>query len=147
MFGNAFSVNTNMLSDSRYAAENYMDKVIPANSNVLGIGHGKYLPRIEYRRFNLVESTKISEEISASEEYDYVITTSAFDPLKRFKPDSSNYKTYEKLLEGELPYELLSEIKSKPKWDFTRLGGASTNLDKINPSIKVYIRNSGDSAT
>ncbi len=144
MFAHAFLVDSIMVHDSRYATERKMDSMIPATSKVLGIGLSKYLPRTEYRKFEMLTSG--GDELSAQEikeidsgYYDYIVTTSAFNVIKRFNESSETYKVVEKLIDGDANYNLLFKKSYQPKWNFLDLKGVSSNINKINPEIAVYI--------
>ena len=144
MFAHAFSVDLIMVNDSRYIAETKMDSMIPSTSKVLGIGLNKYLPRTEYRKFEMYTSG--SDELSPKEikkidsgYYDYIVTTSAFDVIQRFNESSETYKVVKKLIDGNTNYNLLFQEHFQAKWNLLDLKGVSSNINKINPAIAVYI--------
>ncbi len=144
MFAHAFFVDLIMVHDPRYTTEIKMDSMIPDTSRVLGIGDSKYLPRTEYRKFEMLTSGK--GELSAQEikeidsgYYDYIVTTSAFNVIQRFDESSETYKFIAKLIDGDTNYNLLFKESFQPKWNFLDLKGVSSNISKINPEIAVYI--------
>ncbi len=148
MFAQAFSVDMIMIHDSRYAAERKMDLSIPKTSNVFGLGDIKYLPRFEYRELDAYEiAHRLSEEDVDAGTYDYIVTTSAYDALERlekYKSKSTTYRVMEKIIKGNTPYQVFYKQKSQPQWNFLNLGGVSTNLDKINPEITIYVNSGKD---
>ena len=144
MFAHAFSVDLIMVNDSRYITETKMDSMIPASAQVFGIGINKYLPRTEHRNFELITSG--GDELSAQEikkidsgDYDYIVTTSAFNVRQRFDKSSKTYEVVKKIIEGNTYYHLLFKQQFQPKFHFLELEGVSSNLNKINPEITVYI--------
>ena len=145
MFAHAFSVDLIMVNDSRYIAETKMDSMIPASAKVLGIGINKYLPRTENRKFELLTSG--GDELSAQEikkinsgYYDYIVTTSAFNVSQRFDESSGTYQVVKKIIDGNADYPLLFKQQFQPKFHFLELEGVSSNINKINPEITVYIK-------
>lgn len=150
MFAQAVSVDMIMINDSRYATEKKMDLSIPKPSQVLGIGDVEYLPRLEYRDLSAYKTAhRLSEEDVDAGTYDYIITTSAYDILERherFKSKSTTYKMVEKIVNGETQYQVFYQNNHQPKWNFLNFEGVSSNLDKINPEITIYVhsRNSAN---
>ncbi|ESA34759.1 dolichyl-phosphate-mannose-protein mannosyltransferase [Leptolyngbya sp. Heron Island J] len=143
MFVQAFSVDIVMINDARYVTEKEMDLTIPKTSYVLGIGDVEYLPRFEYRGFDAYETThRLSEEEIDAGIYDYIITTSAYDILERhkqYKSKSTTYKMVDKIVNGDTQYQVFYQNSYQPKWNLLNFEGVSSNLDKINPEIIIYV--------
>ena len=71
--------------------------------------------------------------------YDYIVTTSAFNVIKRFDESSQTYQVIKKIIDGNADYHLLFKQQFQPKLNLLDLAGVSSNLNKINPEIAVYL--------
>ena len=143
MFVQALSVDIIMINDARYTTEKSMDLTIPKTAYVLGIGDVEYLPRFEYRGLDAYDTThRLSEEEIDAGTYDYIITTSAYDILERhkqYKSKSTTYKMVDKIVNGDTQYQVFYQNSYQPKWNLLNFEGVSSNLDKINPEIIIYV--------
>jgi 4-amino-4-deoxy-L-arabinose transferase-like glycosyltransferase len=135
----AASVDINMVNDSRYHVEDWMKKHIAREASIALVGFWECLPRTP--RFTHVElfSPPSSQTIQAAGPEYLVI-----NPEITF----GEADFYEKLILSLRDYALVLRYRSPRKWvlldhDSIRKDGREyvySNLDKINPEIKIYRR-------
>ncbi|MBE9129031.1 glycosyltransferase family 39 protein [Coleofasciculus sp. LEGE 07092] len=135
------SINSLMTQDSRYYVEKWMKQNIRGDALVLGIGHKEYLPRLQNFKYVSLQSPSLSNSYLLQLNPDYVVTTSSFD-IRRSKKGTSRYQLFSSLYNEKNSYKLVLKYKSKPRWNLLRhqekLSYKDTNLDKINPEIRIY---------
>ncbi len=136
------SVNILMSQDSRYYVEKWLSKNISDSDLILSIGQQEYLPRLEiYDEVMNTRSPSLSNDYLLEVNPDYIITTSSFD-IRRSKPGTTRYDFFNSLKEEKYGYKLVLKYQSQPTWNLLKpdkkLTYHDTNLDKINPEIRVY---------
>jgi hypothetical protein len=133
----AASVDVLLVSDGRYAAERWIRDHIPAGSRVMAVGYDLYVPRLD--KLDVITSTEPTlEEVSAASP-DYLITTSIFDEW-RFRDSPRSLEFLQALTAGKTQYRLALVERGHPPFNLLHLDGVRTNLDKINPEIRIYQR-------
>lgn len=147
----SFSVNILMLQDSRYYAENWMKNNFIKNANIAVVGSQVYQPRFEAVKASSVKSISAKElpAVLATETFDYILVSSSYN-IDRFPPETEEYQGFRELAAEKSRYRLVFQHKSEPKWNFIELQKFSyaefydprfktSNLNKINPEIKIFI--------
>lgn len=127
--------------DARYTAERWLAGNVPRDARIAVLGPLEYLPRLH--GFNWKQRTELLRAIEGMNP-EYVVVNADYaaraeDPRAR--------ELYAKLASGEAGYELALSARTPLDWPFQldeyvrRRGDAlPTNLDKINPEIRVYRR-------
>ena len=134
------SVNLLMMRDSRYAAEAWLRAHVPAGATVGYFGPLAYLPRPGTLAFAEVEA---SPEGMAAATPEFLVVNAEFARRRR------NFAFYEPFFVGIQPaYRPVAYFKSPPGpallandpvfWNGVE--DLFTNLDKINPEIRVFAR-------
>ena len=130
-----------MVKDSRYKVESLIKQNINPNKSIVLFGKSKYLPRMRY--FNQIKYIpKPNRKHLSFIKPDYFILNSDF--TKKFK----NKTLYFKPDKGKLAYRLILQYRYNPPWILLNHRNIyknnkkviSTNLDKINPEIKIFKR-------
>lgn len=127
--------------DSRYAVERWFESNVSRGARVAVLGPLEYLPRLH--GFNWKQRTELLRAVLGMGP-DYVVVNTDYaaraeDPRAR--------ELYAQLASGEAGYELALSERTRLEWPFRldeyvrRRGDAlPTNLDKLNPEIRVYRR-------
>lgn len=127
--------------DSRYAVERWFEKGVPGTARIAVLGTLEYMPRLH--GFNWKQRTELLRAIEGMNP-EYVVVNADYaaraeDPRAR--------ELYLRLASGQAGYELALSERTAIEWPFRldeyvrRRGDAlPTNLDKINPEIRVYRR-------
>ena len=139
---NGASVPRLMRADSRYVVEQYLAEHVKPGARVAYTGHAEYLPRIQ--RFEAFEVVPEGDILTAAG-VDVLVVSWPYAVRFRGKPEV--WQFYEQLESGALPYRLTLRAKASirtPLALFSRLNADEaspfTNLNKINPEIRVYER-------
>jgi 4-amino-4-deoxy-L-arabinose transferase-like glycosyltransferase len=139
---NGASVPRLMHADSRYLVEKYLAEHVKPGTRVAYTGHAEYLPRIQ--RFDAFEVAPEGDILTAAS-IDVLVVSWPY--AVRFRSRPGVWKFYEQLESGALPYRLTLRAKAPirtPLGLFSRLNAEEasrfTNLNKINPEIRVYER-------
>lgn len=142
-FGIVRCVSLDLLleSDARYTAERWLASNVRHDARIAVLGPLEYLPRLH--GFNWKQRTELLRAIDGMDP-EYVVVNADYaaraeDPRAR--------ELYTKLESGEAGYESALAVRTRLDWPFQldeyvrRRGDAlPTNLDKINPEIRVYRR-------
>jgi hypothetical protein len=131
----AASVNVLLASDTRYDAEEWIRGHIAPGSRVLAVGHQSYLPRLP--GLDVLYNTEPDLQALAELEPDYVLLTSIFEDW-RFRNDPEALAFLRDIRAGRTPFALVYSQQSRPRLNLLSLDGVRTNLDKINPRIRIY---------
>lgn len=147
----SFSVNILMLQDSRYYAENWLKNNFIKNANVAVVGPQVYQPRFEAVEASSVKSISAQDIpfVLARETFDYILVSSSYN-IDRFPPETKEYQGFRELAAEKSRYRLVFQHKSTPKWNFIepqKFSSAgfydprfkTSNLNKINPKIKIFM--------
>ncbi|MGD9973726.1 MAG: ArnT family glycosyltransferase [Desulfatirhabdiaceae bacterium] len=141
-----FIVSDMMHHDSRYAAEAWIQKNIPVSASIMGIGMINSLPRMhpDYPFYQI----KIFPSIiyQSGDRPEYLITTSLYgsERLKKFHYEALAFKRLEN---NETDYQEVFSYRYVPFLNILDIRDIISNLDKINPMIKIYRRSPADKAT
>jgi hypothetical protein len=130
-------VDALLVSDGRYAAERWIRDHIPAGEHVMVIGYDLYLPRLDGHHVITNLEPVLDDITPASPQY--LITTSIFDEW-RFRASPPSLAFFKALTSGKTIYRLAYVARGRPRFNFLDLDGVRTNLDKINPEIRIYQR-------
>jgi hypothetical protein len=133
----AASVDALLVSDGRYAAERWIQDHIPAGEHVMAIGYDLYLPRLD--GLDVITNVEPVLEDVSPESPPYLITTSIFDEW-RFRDSPRSLAFFQALTSGKTIYQLVYVGRGRPRFNLLDLDGVRTNLDKINPEIRIYRR-------
>jgi 4-amino-4-deoxy-L-arabinose transferase-like glycosyltransferase len=133
----AGSVDALMIVDGRYGAQRWMRENIPAGGRVMAVGYDVYLPRFDNLDLLLRPDPTLEELIGA--QTDYLVTTSLFDE-RRLTEYPKQMEFFQAVLAGRTPYRLVVTSRGRPPFNLLDLDGVRTNLDKINPEIRIYRR-------
>lgn len=127
--------------DSRYAVERWFAGNVPRTARIAVLGTLEYQPRLH--GFNWKQRTELLRAVAGMNP-EYVVVNADYaaraeDPRAR--------ELYAQLASGEAGYELALSERTAIEWPFRldeyvrRRGDAlPTNLDKLNPEIRVYRR-------
>lgn len=141
LFGRALSIDILMLTDTRYAAERWLQRHAATSAVVAATGLPEYLPRREVRPWvEMPAATEALERLRPD-----VVVFNA-DYMRRFGPESPRFHFVRRLRTGESRYRLAARHTARPRWlplvwerpfrdDREDL---FTNLDKIGPTIEIY---------
>lgn len=136
----AFSIDILMANDSRYAVEKWMRQHASAQDFIGLVGHVEYLPRMgSFARKHYLLKPLIPA--LAAVKPDYLILNADIKYGER--------EFYTRLETGASGYTLVLQYRTDVKWlllnrDSIFSNGRKeifTNLDKINPEIKVFKKN------
>ena len=128
-------------NDARYAVERWFDANVPKQSRIAVLGTLEYMPRLP--GFNWKQRTELERAVAGMNP-EYVVVNADYaaraeDPRAR--------ELYARLASGETGYELVLAERARLAWPFrideyVRARGDSlpSNLDKLNPEIRVYRR-------
>ena len=134
----ATSVNVLLAGDARYAAERWLHQNLAPGSRVMAVGYPMYLPRFA----NLDVVTCLRPTLAMLPEApDYIVLTSVFEEW-RFADDPEALRFFKALKAGRTPYQLAFSYRARPALNLVDIKGVRTNLDKINPRIRIYRRES-----
>lgn len=133
----AASVDVLLVSDARYSAERWIRENVSRDRRVMAVGYAMYLPRFG----NLEVATSVRPTVEELEHMapDYLVLTSVFEEW-RFRNEPASLTFFQQLRTGRLPYELVYSHWARPAISLLDLRGVRTNLDKVNPRIKIYRR-------
>ncbi|MGE0456009.1 MAG: ArnT family glycosyltransferase [Vicinamibacteria bacterium] len=128
-------------ADPRYAAEDWLRSNLAPDARVALLGPLEYLPRPQGAHWKQrAELVRAIEGMAP----DYVIINA--DYARRVE-DARARELYEGLASGKLGYEPAFSRRSEIPWPFRldewlreRAESIPTNLDKLNPEIRVYRR-------
>jgi len=128
-------------NDARYAVERWFQGNVEKQSRIAVLGTLEYMPRLH--GFNWKQRTELERAVAGMNP-DYVVVNADFaaraeDPRAR--------DLYAKLASGEAGYELVLAERTRLAWPFqldeyvrARGDALPSNLDKLNPEIRVYRR-------
>ena len=132
----AASVDARLLADSRYAVEAYVREHAPtpqAARSAVGVGRRKHIPRFRWMPWDRVLRTR--GKVLAKTGARYV----AFNLTDMRR--GSELAFYERMLRGELGYNLVLLYRGKPLFDFIGAGALGTSSQRfINPEIALFER-------
>jgi hypothetical protein len=132
----AASVDTRLLADSRYAVEAWVREHAPspqAARSAVGVGRRKHVPRFRWIPWDRVLRTR--GKVLAKERASYV----AFNLTDMRR--GSEIAFYERMLRGELGYNLVLLYRGKPLFDLIGAGALGTSSQRfINPEIALFER-------
>jgi len=128
-------------SDARYTVERWFETSVPRTSRIAMLGPLEYMPRLH--GFNWKQRSELLRAVEGMRPEFVVVNVDyaarAEDPRAR--------ELYAKLASGEAGYELALSERTRLDWPFrldeyvrSRGDALPTNLDKINPEIRVYRR-------
>lgn len=128
----ALSADLNMVNDSRYAAERWLQDQAPLPRQAAAVGRIKHAPRIETIDWPRVFRKNGRVLQRRGLRYVVVNVTDLRSPEER--------AVYERLLAGEFGYRLVKEFQWQSSWDLLDTSGSYTTLDLVNPRIAVFER-------
>jgi len=131
------SVDLLMVKDSRYQAEKWMRENIGTETLVGVMDSKEYLPRLDGFRWAMIKFPLRDVE---QESPDYILVNVEY--MRRHDPKSPKYKFYLDLTQKKLKYRPAASFKYESPWVLIRPGSVLTNLEKINPEIRVYKKTS-----
>jgi len=131
------SVDLLMVKDSRYQAEKWMRENIGTETLVGVMDSKEYLPRLDGFRWAMIKFPLRDVE---QESPDYILVNVEY--MRRHDPKSPKYKFYLDLTQKKLKYRPAAGFKYESPWVLIRPGSVLTNLEKINPEIRVYKKTS-----
>jgi Dolichyl-phosphate-mannose-protein mannosyltransferase len=132
----AASLNVLLAGDARYAAERWLGQNLTPRSRVMAVGYAMYLPRFD----NLDVVTCLRPTLAMLPDApDYLVLSSFFEEW-RFADDPEALEFFKALKAGRTPYQLAFSYRARPALNLVDVRGVRTNLDKINPRIRVYRR-------
>lgn len=127
-------VDWRMLSDSRYAAQEWLRDNLDPSVPVLALGREHHLPHLE-----AFERTERTEAIGANpglSRFEAIVTTSNVYPQ-----DDQTRSLLRDLEEGLAPYACAWSSGDRHRLQsLVSLEGVFTNLDKLDPRIRIYRR-------
>jgi 4-amino-4-deoxy-L-arabinose transferase-like glycosyltransferase len=128
-------------NDSRYAVEEWLNRNVDRRARIAVLGPLEYLPRLT--GFNWKQRTELVRAVEHMHP-DYVVVNADF---ARRAEDPRAREVYARLESGELGYALALAHRTTLAWPFRldaylreREGVIHSNLEKINPEIKVFRR-------
>ncbi len=132
----AASIDTMVIADSRYKAISWMEENVEGDALVSGVGYTYYLPPLySYRTRHLGRTPSVA--LLAEIDPEYIVTSSIYE-MGLFPEETEGYEFFAKLHRGELGYELVFQHQGQPIYSLLNRKGIITNLDKINPEIRVF---------
>jgi 4-amino-4-deoxy-L-arabinose transferase-like glycosyltransferase len=129
------SVDLLMAKDSRYQVEKWMRDNIGAEALVGVMDSKEYLPRLDGFRWTMIKFPLRNFE---QEKPDYILINVEY--MRRHDPKGPKYKFYLDLTQKKLKYRLAAGFKYESPWILMSPGSVLTNLEKINPEIRIYKR-------
>jgi hypothetical protein len=131
----AASVDLLMAKDSRYQVETWMRDNIGTESLIGVMDSKEYLPRLDGFHWTMIKfPLRDFEQMKP----DYILINVEY--MRRHDPKSPKYKFYLDLTQKKLNYRLAVSCKFRPNWVLMSPGSVLTNLEKINPEIRIYKR-------
>lgn len=127
--------------DARYAVERWFQANVPRHSRIAVLGTLEYMPRLH--GFDWKQRTELERAVAGMNP-DYVVVNADYaaraeDPRAR--------DLYARLASGAAGYELVLAERTRLNWPFrldeyvrARGDALPSNLDKLNPEIRVYRR-------
>ncbi len=131
----AASVDLLMWKDSRYQVEKWMKSHLGPDDLVGVMDSKEYLPRLEGFHWMMIKFPLPDFE---ERQPDYILVNVEY--MRRHDPNSQKYKFYLDLTQKKLRYRLVAGYKYKSPWILIRPESVLTNLEKINPEIRIYKR-------
>jgi 4-amino-4-deoxy-L-arabinose transferase-like glycosyltransferase len=129
------SVDLLMAKDSRYQVEKWMRDNIGTEALVGVLDSKEYLPRLDGFRWTMIKFPLRDFE---QEKPDYLLINVEY--MRRHDPKGPKYKFHLDLTQKKLKYRLAASYKFNSKWILMSPGSILTNLEKINPEIRIYKR-------
>lgn len=137
------AVDALMTRDGRYATEAWLRANVPSSARAAAVGPLEYLPRLDGLAWRRMGPARERLERVAP---DYVIVNA--DYAQRSDPGTPDHAFYAGLEDGSLGYErafayrYVPRLSPLPSRDLQRqdAGKIFSNLDKVNPEIRVYRR-------
>jgi hypothetical protein len=129
------SVDLLMWKDSRYQVEKWMRDNIGTEALVGVLDSKEYLPRLDGFRWTVIKFPLRDFE---QEKPDYILINVEY--MRRHDPKGPKYKFYLDLTQKKLKYRLAASYKFSSNWILMSPGSVLTNLEKINPEIRIYKR-------
>lgn len=132
----AFSVDTLMIADSRYKALEWLNTHLESDDLISGVGETYYLPPLfsfKTEHFGRRPSVELVSEVEPT----YIVTSSIFGE-EIFEEGSKGHFFFTALNSGELGYDLAFQYQGRSFYSLLNREGVFTNLDKINPEIRIF---------
>jgi hypothetical protein len=141
----AASVGHLLTHDSRYEVERWMARNVPPGALVAAMSPPGYLPRLDGLRWRSL-GPAVARVVQVRP--DYVVLNA--DYAARADPGTGERELYDALFAGSLGYRLVLRERTPRGWSFIdpeALGRDGpdrifSNLDKVNPEICVFARES-----
>jgi 4-amino-4-deoxy-L-arabinose transferase-like glycosyltransferase len=131
---NSFSVNLMMIKDSRYVIEKWMKKNIKQDTLIGVAGPIEYMPRMD--NYSWFKIKPFQEDWAQYEKAEVLLFNTEYS--LRFDQNSAVHQFFSKQNEKNSGYRLEYQYKTPFKWIFLKYENVLTNIDKINPEIKIF---------
>jgi hypothetical protein len=130
--------------DARYEVERWFERNVPQKARIAVLGTLEYMPRLH--GFQWKQRTELLRAVAGMDP-DYVVVNADYAARAE---DARARELYRSLDAGEAGYRLAFSARTRLAWPYRldeyvrrRGDGLPTNLDKINPEIRVYARERG----
>jgi 4-amino-4-deoxy-L-arabinose transferase-like glycosyltransferase len=136
--GRAVSMDVLLLYDTRYAAEQWLEKNVSKGAVVGYVGPEYYLPRLHLLAAKRLRPT---ETVLAREKPDYLVLNPEY--ASRFPPGTREHDLFSRLAAGRSGYGLVLSLAARegnPGWSLLDFDGIFANLGKVSPPIEIYAR-------
>jgi 4-amino-4-deoxy-L-arabinose transferase-like glycosyltransferase len=134
--GRAVSMDLLLLSDTRYAAERWLEKNVSKGAVVGYMGPEYYLPRLHRLSAKRLRPT---ETVLAREKPDYLVLNPEY--AARFPPGTREHDLFARLAAGRTRYGLVLSLAARegsPSWSLLDFDGIFANNGKVSPPIEIY---------
>jgi 4-amino-4-deoxy-L-arabinose transferase-like glycosyltransferase len=134
--GRALSMDALLLSDTRYAAERWLEKNVSKGAVVGYMGPEYYLPRLHLLCAKRLRPT---ETVLAREKPDYLVLNPEY--AARFPPGTREHDLFARLSAGRTGYGLVLSLAARegsPSWSLLDFNGILANIGKVSPPIEIY---------
>ena len=129
------ALDARMLNDARYCAAAWVERNAPAGAFIIGIGLHTDFPVLPAHSLATVDERNF-DQIWRGE---LVLTSSLFQE-DRFGGHRDAVERFVALRSGRSQHQLAKVCEPMRGFDFLRTAGIPTNLDKIDPEIRIYRR-------
>jgi hypothetical protein len=128
------SVDILMVKDSRYHAEQWMAVNIPKDAVIGVVGLLEYCPRLE--RFKWISLRPSLEALEKVKKIDYVLFN--VDYSRSFAENTPGQDFFAQFYRDSSIYKLAFRYKTPLEWLFLKSSGVLTNINTINPEIRIF---------
>lgn len=136
-FSYGFAVNLEMMSDSRYAAEEWFKKNVPPPSSIGATSKPQYLPRLTELGYATYSIPMTRDSFNQPQPEYLVLTSYDYEDYSEEQRASMD-----ELVPGRLGYKLVASFDGKylpPHRSWLAIAGWGTpNIGKISPRILVF---------